>query len=175
MNDLTVRPGIWFKESRRTLRWWTVALAAVLVFIGVPASLSQVMSPPVEAGTGGYETIDAILTWPLLVWVVVGIALPAALLSTRHVVKLTDESLLVAYLPWYLRRIRVSDIEEVWVFPPGSRRSTLDRLVNLGGEERVRVHCAGGTHHDIETSRPRELVAAIKRVALSHEGAGPEG
>ncbi|RIK06500.1 MAG: hypothetical protein DCC48_06180 [Acidobacteria bacterium] len=150
-----------------------IALAAVLVLIGVPASLSQVMSPPVEPGAGGYETLDAILTWSLVGWLLVGIVVPAALLSTRHVVRLTDESLLVAYLPWYFRRIRVSDIEAVWVFPPGSRRSTLDRLVNLGGEERVRIHCTKGTHRDIETSRPKELVAAIKRVAPAGSGGRP--
>ena len=157
--------GIHFEERQHLRQWWLWLLIGVLVALGWWAVLQQiVLGVPFGTDPGP----DGLV---LLMWLLVGIVLPALLAWAHLRLAVTDQEIVIDYRPFTRRRIALSEVMGAiardydalreyggWGIKGWSRDR---RAYNVSGNRGVEVFLRDGRSVMLGSQRADELAAAI--------------
>lgn len=158
--------GVRFREVQRLRQWWAYLLVGLSALPAWWAWWVQI----VEGEPFGTEPAPDLVVWAL--WLVVGVTLPAGLVSLRLITEVRGREVRVRFRPFPSRDIDVNAIlaaAPVTVKPVsqwggfGYRRNLQgDVAFLMHGRTAVRLSLGADETLVIGSQRPEELVAAIE-------------
>lgn len=166
-----------YRETQRFVQWWIWLVLAVIVGFSWFAVLSNLL------GGGFLRENKASDIAALVVWVLVGLGLPALMLSVKLVVEVRRDGVYYRFRPFHrgMHRIAIGEIEvcEPRTYRPimeyggwGIRIGTRGRAYNISGNRGVQLTLCGGAKILFGSQRPEEFAAAV--ISAREHGSGDE-
>jgi hypothetical protein len=155
-----------FHEEQRLTQWWIRLIALVVAALGWWAFVAQI----VLGEPWGNRPAPDWVVW--LIFLLMGIGLPALLLFAKLSVTVTAEAVRIRWMPFAWRTIRLADIEaaEARTYRPlleyggwGVRWAPGRGMAwNASGDRGVQLTLASGKQLLIGSQRAKELERAIR-------------
>jgi hypothetical protein len=155
-----------FKEEQRFRQWWIWAIVLVVAALGWWGFVQQI----VLGEPFGNNPASDWAVW--LLWVFVGLGLPALFAFIRLAIEVTADEVVIRYRPLLKRRILLADIERVnartykavreyggWGIKGWSFKSV---AYNISGDRGVQLTLRDGRRIMLGSRRPDELAQAIE-------------
>jgi hypothetical protein len=155
-----------FKEEQRFRQWWIWAIVLVVAALGWWGFVQQI----VLGEPFGNNPASDWAVW--LLWVFVGLGLPALFAFIRLAIEVTADEVVIRYRPLLKRRILLADIERVnartykavreyggWGIKGWSFKSV---AYNISGDRGVQLTLRDGRRIMLGSRRPDELAQAIQ-------------
>jgi hypothetical protein len=155
-----------FKEEQRFRQWWIWAIVLVVAALGWWGFVQQI----VLGEPFGNNPASDWAVW--LLWVFVGLGLPALFAFIRLAIEVTADEVVIRYRPLMKRRILLADIERVnartykavreyggWGIKGWSFKSV---AYNISGDRGVQLTLRDGRRIMLGSRRPDELAQAIE-------------
>ena len=173
IQNRTTRPI--FREVQRPHRFWNWALVLAVAGLSWYAAVAQLLF---HRPFGNNPMPDAAL---VVLWIIIGIGLPALLLSGKLVTEVRNDGVYVRFSPFHrsFRRIPFRDLQrsEVRTYRPileyggwGIRYGRRGKAYNVGGNRGVELELADGSRLMIGSQRSQELWIAIQAKAAGERG-----
>ncbi|NLE10690.1 MAG: hypothetical protein GX630_04215 [Actinobacteria bacterium] len=155
-----------FHEVQRFRQWWLGTVVLGIAALSWWLFIRQIVRGQV---IGDHPAPD----WALwILWLVAGIALPAAFILVRLVLEVTDGEVIIRFVPLAKRVIRVDEIEKLEVRTYnavteyggyGMKGWSNDKMAyNVGGNRGVELTLRDGRRVMLGSQRADELAAAIE-------------
>lgn len=162
-----------FHEEQRLTQWWIRLIAVIVAGLGWWAFIAQI----VLGEPWGNRPAPDWVVW--LIFLLMGIGLPALLLFAKLTVTVTDEAVRIRWIPFAWRTIPLADIEaaEARTYRPlleyggwGVRWAPGRGMAwNASGDRGVQLVLASGKRILIGSQRAKELERAIRGAAGIYE------
>lgn len=171
--------GTIFREQQHLRQWWVWLLVVGVAGFGWWQMVQQlILGHPV-----GDEPLPDWAVW--IVWALIGVGLPALILSMRLVTEVTSEQVTVSFRPFHSRVIPLTDITQAtartyspvkeyggWGIKGWSKRNV---AYNMNGDRGVQLVLTGDRRVLIGSDRPEELARAIDMGRSGTRATGPAG
>jgi hypothetical protein len=156
-----------YSEEQRFRRSWVWGIVIVVAVLGWWAFVQQI----VLGKPFGENPAPDWGVW--LLWLVIGIGLPALFVFIRLLLEVTTDAVVVRYRPLVRRSIPLADIEQVKVRTYNALReyggwgvkgwSRKNMAYNVSGDKGVELTLRDGRRVMLGSQRPEELAEAIEK------------
>lgn len=156
-----------YREVQRARQFWIWAIVLVVAGLLWYAAVLQLL---LGHSFGARPMPDAAL---VVLWIILGVGLPALLLSSKLTTEVRDDGVYIRYSPFHrsFRRIAFKDLTQykVRTYHPileyggwGIRYGARGKAYNMSGNRGVELELADGGRLMIGSQRPEDLWKAIQ-------------